>query len=161
MPFPDWTEEHETFRETVRRFTEEEIRRPWANPRLRRALTSIGIERAEQLGALFLADAPMLAAWVEETEPLVDDRPDRAPRWRIVPPLAGEYVEMSFRAEERFSQTDLFDERWPQVFRKAVVPYFEYQRIVRSAVFRGEQGAPASLRTLHKDLSDTNLETLP
>ena len=23
MPFPDWTEEHETFRETVRRFTED------------------------------------------------------------------------------------------------------------------------------------------
>jgi citronellyl-CoA dehydrogenase len=26
MPFPEWTEEHETFRATVRRFTEEEIR---------------------------------------------------------------------------------------------------------------------------------------
>ena len=26
MPFPDWTEEHHAFRETVRRFTADEIR---------------------------------------------------------------------------------------------------------------------------------------
>ncbi|KKK51166.1 hypothetical protein LCGC14_3117690, partial [marine sediment metagenome] len=53
------------------------FRRLWQEPGLGSGLSSIGIERPEQLGALFIGDSEFLAEWTGDTLPLEDDHPHR------------------------------------------------------------------------------------
>jgi hypothetical protein len=57
--------------------TEERFARQWRDPVVGPDLRSLGIERPEQLGALFMADAGDLREMARDVPPLSDDYPRR------------------------------------------------------------------------------------
>ena len=144
------------------RLSESQIRRQWTDPTAARGLVEIGIERAEQLAATFLADADFLGEWVAGVPPLVDDRPARAPVWhsfseqrRIHP----DYAELQITARARFEQSRFLERAWPREFREASLDFFETQRLARTYLGPAQQAAPLGL--LHRVLTETDLTTLP
>lgn len=57
--------------------TAERFSRQWSDPVVGPELVALGIERPEQLGALFMRDAEGLQDLAGDTEPVTDDRPKR------------------------------------------------------------------------------------
>ncbi|MFP8873540.1 MAG: spermidine synthase, partial [Myxococcota bacterium] len=60
----------------------------WEDPVVGAQLRELGIEVPEQLGALFIADAEQLDAWVGDTPPLADDRPGRLASGSVTDPVS-------------------------------------------------------------------------
>jgi predicted membrane-bound spermidine synthase len=140
---------------------EEVIRLPWTQPRRLARLRIIGIERAEQLAALFLADAATLAPWIGDVPPLVDDRPHRAPRlhvWRRPPREFAELTDTS-AARRRFAESAFVARLWPEPLRRSSLVYFDYEQIARESLLSGT--LPRPIGSLHRVLESTSLETLP
>ncbi len=100
----------------------------WRDPVRRRELEAIGVERPEQLGALFIADAEQLAPFLADVPPLTDDRPRR-----LTAPVTS--VEAQHRlyaawldpaaGRARFSRSELVTDRWPPRQRRAALELFE------------------------------------
>ena len=139
------------------------IRRQWSDPEVAHRLRAVGVERAEQLAALFLADAPFLSDWAGEVPPLVDNWPHRAPRvrpsWtREVP---REYARIMSEAEvmRRFEESEFVAKMWPVSFRDESLEYFAHARIART--FLLHKDVAPRIAELHRVLTETSLETLP
>jgi predicted membrane-bound spermidine synthase len=139
----------------------EAFERQWRDPVVGAEMRSIGFERPEQLGALFIADAEQLRAWTRDAEPLVDDRPRRvlAPTaWpgRTPPEYAAWFDTEA--ARERFAASGFVAKLWPEALRRASLPYFAHQRAIDHATF-----APLSLDrdigALHAVLRETDLRS--
>ncbi len=133
--------------------------RQWRDPRLASELVALGFEVPEQLGALFVADAPTLAREVGDVLPLVDDFPHRLapmksrqlPRW---------YADLgdATAARERFEASAWIARVWPEPLRETTLAYFEAQRHYDQ--FRSS--APMdNLEDLHAVLTSSSLRTLP
>lgn len=150
-------------REAPGSLLESQIRRQWADPRLAPALRDIGVERPEQLAALFLADATFLESWVNGVLPLVDNWPHRAPRWgsAFAQGFPLEYTEIldTSASRRRFGESAFLSRMWPTSFREESLPFFDYQPIARAQLLRPFHMSP--IRTLHRVLTETPLETLP
>jgi hypothetical protein len=142
----------------------------WRDARVGPEMAALGLELPEQLGALFLGDAPFLRELAGDTPPLVDDFP-----LRIAHPLAGVDWQASqfpvFRgwmdpdgARRRF-QSSLFVARvWPEELRPATLPFFRYQGQIDDGMIRNAWWRPPAmdaLPELHEALTRTSLRTLP
>jgi spermidine synthase len=139
------------------------LRRQWDDPKVEPELRRLGLETPEQLGALFMADAEGLKAFVGEVEPLVDDRPQRLTPYRPLPP-GPTYVALTdfARAREAFAASPWVAAHWPPALRAATRPFFMYQGI-RDGLY-WERYLPErkpSLGDLHRVLLDSRLEALP
>jgi len=105
----------------------------WRDPLSRRELEAVGLERPEQLGALFIADAADLAGWTRDVPPLVDDRPRR-----ISAPLRSVEAQHRLFAEwldpragrARFAESELAARLFPARARDAALSYFELQHLL-------------------------------
>lgn len=135
----------------------------WQDPRVLRELRAVGFERPEQLGALFIGDAPYLEALTRDDPPLVDDFPKRILR-SSVPPGESAPVYREWRdtaaARERFRKSALIERLWPEPMRRASIPYFEFQGLVNRLGY-GEDlsGADRGIGSLHKLLTESSLKT--
>jgi hypothetical protein len=141
--------------------SEEAFVRLWTSAGGGADLRNLGIEAPEQLGALFIADAPALASWCGDTPPLVDDRPGRLSQSHPPPEDLGAYRELMDprKGAERFSSSPLIRRLWPAALRERTVPWFEWQRVFNDD-FEGWQ-RPAALAELWDVLEHTSLRTLP
>jgi hypothetical protein len=143
------------------------FRAQWEDPVVGPELRATGLERPEQLGALFLADAPFLAELTAQTPPLVDDWPKRvsdAPVRRNAAWWKPYRFLMDTRlARERFRASAFVEAAWPPALREATLPWFEAQRLQTPGQRREERrGRPlAQLGAVHRVLTGTGLETLP
>jgi len=105
----------------------------WREPTLRAELEAVGLERPEQLGALFIADALSLADWTRDAAPLVDDRPRRI----TAPPrsldaqhqLYAEWLDPR-ASRARFAESDLTARLLPERVRGAALSYFDVQHLL-------------------------------
>jgi len=133
----------------------------WAEARLGLDLRDLGVERPEQLGALFIADAPQLVEWTAGALPLVDDRPSRLGRGSIGPDDLAAY--RAFQQPEacaaRFAASALARRLWPPGLRERSLGWFAWQ-----GVFNRDYEAaarPEALAELWAVLESTPLTTLP
>ncbi len=144
---------------------DEDFRRLWKEPRLGFGLSSIGIERPEQLGALFIGDSEFLKEWTRDTLPLEDNHPHR-----IYPSLWGgdggdrgapadEYLRVMEASEtrERFKTSDWIARTWPRETREATLDYFAYQGLLNQHLEMGGAGVAG----LYSILTETELLSLP
>ena len=100
----------------------------WQDPVRREELEAIGVERAEQLGALFIADADQLAPFLEGVAPLTDDRPRR-----LTAPVSSVEAQHQLYAawldpaagRARFARSAFAESRWPPRQRRAALEFFE------------------------------------
>jgi predicted membrane-bound spermidine synthase len=140
---------------------EAELERPWTSPGSGADLSELGIERPEQLGALFIADAAQLAAWAGEAAPLVDDQPGRLGRG--LPSAAELDAYRALQREDacaaRFAESAVVRRLWPPGLRERTLPWFRFQ-----GVFNRDYDAPdrpEALAELWAVLTQTRLRTLP
>jgi len=135
--------------------------RPWADPGPGAELRELGIERPEQLGALFIADAEQLAAWTAGVAPLVDDQPGRLGRGLPGPADAEVYraLQQPEACAERFRASAWVRRIWPPELRERTLGWFAWQ-----GVFNRDYEAaarPEALAELWAVLEETPLVTLP
>ena len=141
--------------------------RQWRDPVVRSELLALGLERPEQLGALFMSDADHLNALTRDTPPLVDNYPKRLSvgffnrephrtfydRW--MNPLL---------TRERFEKSAFIRNAWPSGMRMHTLDYFEAQRLLEatlSAQADETRDQGTRIATLHTLLTQTDLRTLP
>jgi spermidine synthase len=136
--------------------------RQWNDPAVRLELDALGLERPEQLAALFLGDAAYLRALTSGAEMLVDDRPKRvmAPEteegaWNA---LISQWRDVD-AAQRRFETSDWVAQRFPEEVRRRAPAWFAVQRVLDSVTYatRSPEGTP--LVDVHALLVGTPLVT--
>jgi predicted membrane-bound spermidine synthase len=135
--------------------------RLWADPRTAADLLEIGIERPEQLGALFIADAPQLLEWTAGALPLVDDRPGRLDGAAPGTDDAAAYraFQESEPCAQRFRASQTVRRLWPPPLRERTLSWFAWQGVFNRNY--DTAGRSDALAELWQVLSATKLETLP
>jgi spermidine synthase len=142
--------------------SEEAFSRQWLDPKAGRLLRDRGIESPEQLGALFMADAPDLRAWIGDAKPLDDDHPGRLSHRFEEPGGASsrEYWAMmeTDRCRERFLHSPFVLRMWPPGLRERTLPFFDSQKIVNDTLSRVyHMGTPVGIGDLESILTGTAL----
>jgi len=139
--------------------------RQWQDARVADELRAIGVEKPQQLGALFMAGARELSRVTANAAPVVDAFPYRIllpySGSREVPPLYAWLVDTD-RAAKSFASSEFVRKLWPPELIEESIPYFAWQRFVNQRYAPGlVRLPPHSLRTLERVLVDTDLESLP
>jgi len=135
--------------------------RLWSDPATGDDLRELGIERPEQLGSLFIADAKQLGAWAEGSAPVIDDRPGR------LEPKAPSALDMAVFRElqaprpcaERFAESEVVQRLWPAELREKSFAWFAWQGVFNADYEAGTR--PEALSDLWAVLAETRLRTLP
>jgi hypothetical protein len=144
-------------RDAVGPVSEEEFARQWHDPAVAPRLREIGLERPEQLGALFMAGPGDLAKIRAGAPPLTDDYPKRlSDRQAPVETLRAAYRPMmdTEKAWLRFASDEVVTRLWPPELRIATLPYFQTQAGINAFFLGdvvGEEGELATLRGLSDD----------
>lgn len=134
--------------------------RQWRQPKVAAEMVRLGFERPEQLGALFIGDAPYLRALTADVRPLVDEFPKDIEAGvssdRQASQLGASFLDTD-AARERFRQSALIGRLWPDAMREATLPYFDIQSRINA---HGHEQSN-QLSTIHAVLTQTPLTTLP
>ena len=137
----------------------------WRDPRVREELENVALERPEQLGATFLADADQLRAWIADADPVTDDFPKRISSdypENGVPEVFLRWMDTE-AAAARFAESRFVREAWPPALRERTLAWFDEQAILNRLMASQPQPVPARQRIAELDalLTDTDLRTLP
>jgi hypothetical protein len=141
----------------------------WEDPVVSRELRSLGFDRPELIGSLFMYDAAGLERLTADTEPLEDRYPGR------LGPLLVDEAEQSSTygswmetsgTRRRFEQSAFIQGAWPQELRESTLSFFSDQQIMHEVIDRrGGRGVPPQpneyVGELHHLLTETDLYTLP
>jgi spermidine synthase len=136
----------------------EHIIGPWNNAETRSERVRVGIEQPEQLGPLFIGDAPYLKALTRDTHALVDDLPRliQAPGSREErDAMIWEWRDTQ-KARERFLASPLIQKLFPTQLRERSARQFENQRLLNDLLFP-EQTPARQTQVLHQVLHGTRL----
>lgn len=105
--------------------TEEQFSALWKETLTRRKLEETGLDRPEDLGALFVADTKDIDAWINKVPPLQDNYPG-VMQW-----FGREFPDdlqfLSPMYAERFAGSSFIREHWPEELRKRTLEQFRYQ----------------------------------
>jgi spermidine synthase len=141
--------------------SEEDFTRQWRNPEILQELVDVAIETPEQLGAMFLADAPRLREWSRGVPPLDDDHPQRLSH-RFPEGIQESYLAFADPAKARagFEASDLVRRLWPPALRERTLASFLDLGVVEGYGWHKRSGTPApGLPELHALLTRTRLRT--
>lgn len=143
----------------------EQFSRQWTAPLVAEELRAIGVEKPQQLGALFMADAEDLRQATLDAQPVVDVFPYRIllpySESREVPPLYAWLMD-TVRAARSFGHSKLIERHWPAELIVETLPYFAYQRLINQRYAPGLGGPPPhTMEALQRLLVETDLQCLP
>ncbi len=134
--------------------------RQWREPSIAEEMKAVGLERPEQLGALFIGDAQYLRELTRETLPLVDNFPKRILSDSPLGQGSGKLFLTLLDTEknrDRFLASPLIERLWPEPLVERTVPYFDHQRIVNNLLELSGSPLAKSTRDLHFLLTQTTL----
>ena len=139
--------------------SEDRFEAQWADPVVGPEMRSLGFERPEQLGALFVAGRDDLLREVGAVPPLEDDfpyrlapiRPINVPRWYL--PLGD-----ADGARRRYETSPWVRRLWPAALRELTPPWFDMQRRYDQMT---QWSRTNTWDDTHAVLTGTTLETLP
>ncbi|HUJ78880.1 MAG TPA: hypothetical protein VLY45_01040, partial [Nitrospiria bacterium] len=141
---------------------EDQFTRQWRDPAVAAEMQRLGLERPEQLGALFIGDAAYLKGIYSDFPPLVDNYPRR------IEPVLGSQAEVdrlltSFTdvaaARERFLRSPLIARLWPERLRDASLPYFDDQGVINSNLYGDRLRPKPGMEEAHRLLLHSPLST--
>ena len=144
--------------------TAERFARQWADPVVGPELVALGIEKPEQLGALFMADADALQEIASGAAPLTDDHPKRlSDRPFDVQRDFQTYIPWMDPTTTRteFEQSPWIAQMWPNELRAPTLSYFPLQNEINHVLVSGPGQLQAALPTIHSLLTQSGLTTLP
>jgi len=140
--------------------SEEQFARQWNDPVVASEMRTLGFEKPEQLGALFVGDAEYLRALTRDSRPVTDNFPKRI----IAPSRSVGERDLLFRSlrdvtasRERFSRSDLIRNLWPKRILDASLPYFEVQGILNEFLYGEEMNSDNAIGKVHYLLTGTSL----
>jgi spermidine synthase len=140
--------------------SEEQFTRQWIDPVVAPEMRTLGFEKPEQLGALFVGDAEYLLALTRDSRPVTDNFPKRI----IAPSRSVGERDLMFRSltdvtasRERFSRSDLIRKLWPKRILQASLPYFEVQGILNTFLYGKEMNSDNAIGKVHYLLTRTSL----
>jgi hypothetical protein len=143
----------------------ERFTRQWMDPVVGPELIALGVEKPEQLGALFMADAEILGQIAGDAAPLTDDHPKRLSNRPFDPRGAfrtyGPWMDTT-TARSRFEQSAWIARTWPNELRAPTLSYFPVQQEINRVLVSGpRRQLQAVLPTIHSLLTRSELKTLP
>ena len=140
--------------------SEEQFTRQWNTPSIAGEMTRLGLERPEQLGALFIGDAGYLRTLTAGSAPLTDNYPklieaafssqDAGTR------LLGDFTDVA-AARQRFEDSALIARLWPGRLRTASLPYFEFQAAINAHMYGDLVKTPPAIEDVHRVLTRSSL----
>jgi spermidine synthase len=143
------------------RATEEAFVAQWRDEVVGPELVRLGLEKPEQLGATFLADAEQLAPWILSMPPLEDNFPQRLSP-RCPKPTEQDFIERWMEEKQaalRFERSKMVQALWPAELRDRSRTFFTTQRLVNAVTFVPSRWP--GLEDLRDLLLDSTLRTLP
>jgi predicted membrane-bound spermidine synthase len=142
--------------------SEESFSRQWHDPGIRPELHALGLEQPEQLGSLFIADAPFLKELTASQPPLTDNYPYRlSPRLvRGIDALYPALMDVA-QARGRFESSTTIGRLWPAARRHRSAAFFEVQGILNDHIWSGYglPGHEPGLAELSRVLTRSSLRT--
>jgi len=141
--------------------SDEGFSRQWHEPGSAADLKEVGLEVPEQLGALFIADAPFLFEMVRAHAPLEDDHPLRlSPRPQPgTDPFFLELMDAS-ASRQRFSRSAFVRRYWPAEVRERTDTYFAWREVI-NRLFLHVEAPLQRMEDLRQTLTASTLRTLP
>jgi spermidine synthase len=141
--------------------TQQDFERQWRDPTVAAELQRLGLERPEQLGALFIGDADYIRSLTEGLPPLTDDRPKLIEASASSPDARADLlssVSDTAAARTRFETSPLIGRLWPQQLRTASLPYFLFQQTINAHMY-GDSLAAArpAIEDVHHVLTESSL----
>jgi len=142
--------------------SDQQFRAQWSMPATAAEMKRLGLERPEQLGALFIGDATFIRALLGNAQALTDDRPKmiEAPfssRTAGAELLA--QVTDTGAARTRFQTSPLVARLWPPALAASSVPYFDIQHVVDAHMYGNLVAASLALEDVHRILTGSTVVT--
>lgn len=148
--------------------SDEQFARQWADPRVAIEMERLGLERPEQLGALFIGDAAYLKGLYGDSPAIVDNFPkliEAGGSADGTDQLVRSFTDVA-AARERFQRSPLIQRLWPERTAAASLPYFEFQALINAYTYEDASWPPFDLDDarvpgmLHRILTESPLRTL-
>jgi hypothetical protein len=141
---------------------EQDFRRQWNVPAVAAEMKRLGVERPEQLGALFLGDAAFVHALAGDAPPLTDNNP------KLIE-AASSSAENSTRllasitdtgaARTRFQTSAFIARHWPESLIRPSAPYFDVQHVIDAHMYGSLVTQSLALDDVHRLLTGTTVQT--
>ena len=122
----------------------------------------LGVERPEQLGALFIGDARFVRSLIDGAAPLIDDRP------RLIDAPLSSHEESTRliagltdtgAARTRFQTSPLISRLWPPSLVSSSVPYFDVQHVIDAHMYGSLVSPSLALDDVHRVLTGSTVAT--
>ena len=139
----------------------------WRDERVHPELMALGFERPEQMGALFMGDAPYLAGITAGVPPVTDNYPLRISSELVRDPgrvpLYAAVMDERDRLV-RFTHSAFIERVWPEELAAQTPPYFRYDGLIKDHFTQGlypPADPPFLWESVDDVLANSRLETLP
>jgi spermidine synthase len=140
----------------------QDFARQWSVPTVAAEMKRLGVERPEQLGALFLGDAAFIHALVGDARALTDDDP------KLIE-AASQSPEESTRllasitdtgaARTRFQTSEFIARHWPGSLIGSSAAYFDVQHVIDAHMYGSLVKQGLALEDVHRLLTGTSVQT--
>jgi hypothetical protein len=141
---------------------EKMFRAQWSTPAIAAEMKRLGVERPEQLGALFIGDASFVRSLIGNARPLTDDSPKliEAPfsSASAGPDLLASITDTG-AARTRFQTSPLIARLWPVPLVSSSVPYFDVQHVIDAHMYGGLLKQSPALEDVHRILTGSTAAT--
>jgi spermidine synthase len=142
--------------------TDDEFTRQWRDPVVATEMQRLGLERPEQLGALFIGDAAYVADVIGDVAPLTDNYPKRIEASSSSPDEPGRLLRSvadTAAAKTRFQNSPSIRRLWPEPLLAASVPYFEFQDTINAHMYGNllPRPTPNAIEEVHGLLTRSTL----
>ena len=142
--------------------SEQDFRHQWNVPVIAAEMKRLGVERPEQLGALFLGDATFVHALVGDARPLTDDDPKRIEALSSSPEEATRLLASitdTGAARTRFQTSEFIVGHWPESLIRSSAPYFDVQHVIDTHMYGSLVKQGLALDDVHRLLTGTTVQT--
>ena len=142
--------------------SDQQFRRQWSTPIVAAEMKRLGLERPEQLGALFIGDAAYVRTLIDDSRPLTDDDPKL-----IEAPFSSQEESTHLfagltdtgAARTRFQTSPLIARLWPATLIVSSVPYFDVQHVIDAHMYGSLVSQSLALEDVHRVLTGSTVGT--
>jgi spermidine synthase len=142
--------------------SDQQFRTQWGIPSVGAEMKRLGLERPEQLGALFIGDVGFVHALAGDTRPLTDDDPklietsssSQEESTRLLASLTD-----TGAARTRFQTSAFIARHWPESLMQSSAPYFDVQHVIDAHMYGSLVKQNLALDDVHRLLTGTAVQT--
>ena len=142
--------------------SDQQFRTQWGIPSVGAEMKRLGLERPEQLGALFIGDAAFVHALAGDARPLTDDDPklieasssSQEESTRLLASLTD-----TGASRTRFQTSAFIARHWPESLMQSSAPYFDVQHVIDAHMYGSLVKQNLALDDVHRLLTGTTVQT--